>query len=110
MIPASSHIEIGSDTREALKTFLESSVGDNFLEALNAFCPQILKIGSAEDQIAAANRHAGFEECLERILFLKEPLPPEPESEKPGSYPSLEDDKAWPKEETLVDIPSLEPQ
>ena len=102
MIPAPSQVELRTETREALKIFLDTPYGQNFLEALNAYCPEILREGTAENQLAAANRHAGFEDCLGRILFFVEPTPPEDDKPAPGSYPPLDDEERWSQEAKSV--------
>lgn len=99
MVPSPSLVTLNPDARQVLKGFLDSRAGENFVQALNALCPSVLERGTAEDQIAAANRHAGYEKCIENMLFFIEPLPPEDDEKKSETYPDLEDEKAWKEEQ-----------
>lgn len=103
MVPSQSFVELRADTRQALKSFLASHEGENFLAALNSTCPSIVKAGTAEDQLASAHAHRGYEECMERILFFVEPAPPEEKSSAPTNYPPLDDEKAWDSEKNGAD-------
>ncbi len=99
MVPSPALVTLTPETRLILKGFIDSLAGDNFMQALNALCPSILEAGTAEDQIAAANRHAGYEKCMENILLLIEPAATADGDQKPETYPDLDDENAWREEQ-----------
>lgn len=55
-----------------------------------------------ENQLASAQRHSGFEECLETILAFIQPLPPEEGEVSTMNYPDLDKDEAWTEEKMTV--------
>lgn len=94
-------VELTPEARDALTSFLKTRAGEIFFEALSAGVPSIPKSGTAEDRLAGAYTHAGYEECLDTIRFFVTPQP-EVEHSEP-TYPDVEDDRAWEKEQGRVE-------
>jgi hypothetical protein len=69
--------------------------GENFMQALNAACPTIPEEGTEANLIAASQRHAGYEKCMEMILFFIQPPPVDAAIDDSLNYPDLDDDSKW---------------
>jgi hypothetical protein len=108
IIVAPTKVEWSSEDSARLKEFLNSQTGSRVLEVLAIQAPELLDGSHPNKALVAAGTLAGYQGAISTIFRLtyENPNPPDPKSEAPTSYQSLDDDAAWvDSDPPLVDKP-----
>ncbi len=97
MIARKTEIQLSPEARSLLGELFRSTEGQSILDAMAALCPRILTEGTAENMLASAHTHAGWEKAIEQLVEFTIPEAKAPE-DKDAAYPDLDDEKAWEKQ------------